>query len=437
MYTIIDIETTGGNNKSGRITEIAAFLHDGHKLIDKFSTLINPGIPIPPFIKKLTGITDEMVADAPTFAEISAELDRFTANSIFVAHNVNFDYSFIKEEFRRIGRDFKRKTLCTVQLSRHSFPGLESYSLGKITAQLDIGFVGHHRAEADARATVHLFEKIIHNESQTGLFDAHFGVPDLDQINSPYITRAFLDAIPDECGVARFYNREDALIYIKRSPQILTAICSRLRSNGAQEHKEFLEEVYRIEAELTGSALLAQLMEVNEVLGQKPKYNHGKFSMKAHYALFIEEINGEKVAALKRRRAGRDAKMVFGSFFEGLDYLKKLSLQKGYELSTADDFNNGKQKTPVMHVQGFPIEKVLPAQSAIIIDDALNVSERVAIILKKGMPVGYALLDVEEPIYDFPEENLKFQFSNYPEMEMVIRTFLAKDRFEKIIELKH
>ena len=307
MYTIIDIETTGGNNKSGRITEIAAFLHDGHKLIDKFSTLINPGIPIPPFIKNLTGITDEMVADAPAFEEIAAELDRFTANSIFVAHNVNFDYSFIKEEFRRIGRDFKRKTLCTVQLSRHSFPGLASYSLGKITAQLDIGFTGHHRAEADARATVHLFEKIITHESQTGLFDAHFGVPDLDSINSPYINRAFLDAIPDECGVVRFYNREDSLIYIKRSSQILTAICSKLRSNGVKEQNEFLEEVYRIEAELTGSPLLAQLIEVNEVIGLNPKYNHGKFSMKAHYALFIEELNGEKVAVLKRRKTGTNS----------------------------------------------------------------------------------------------------------------------------------
>src|SRR5690606_28202153 len=104
MYIIIDIETTGGNNKSGRITEIAAFRHDGHKITAKYTTLVNPGIPIPPFIKNLTGISDEMVADAPTFEEIAGELYRFTANAIFVAHNVNFDYSFIKEEFRRIGR---------------------------------------------------------------------------------------------------------------------------------------------------------------------------------------------------------------------------------------------------------------------------------------------------------------------------------------------
>lgn len=438
MYTIIDIETTGGNNKSGRITEIAAFLHDGFKMIDKFTTLVNPGIPIPPFIKNLTGISDEMVADAPTFEEIASELDRFTANAIFVAHNVNFDYSFIKEEFRRIGRDFKRKTLCTVQLSRASFPGLASYSLGKITKELDILLEGAHRAEADAQATVLLFEKIIHNESSAGLFDAHMGLPKPEIINSPLITTEFLESIPDECGVVKFFDKDDNLIYIKRSPQILTAISTKLRPNDSRDYGAFINDVHRIDFNVTGSALTAQLIEASELLQHKPKFNHGRFSMKTHFAIFLEnsDEHGE-VLVLKRKKEGDLPLMIFGNFFEGLDYIKKIGQERGLEFNPAL-FSN--RKSPFIKLSNESSQSLLdaaiPSDSYIVIDEASTVNERMAILVKNGRASGYGVIDASEPLSYLDEDFVQYRFADYPEMEMIVRTYISKNRFEKLIPLQ-
>ena len=166
MYTIIDIETTGTGAKTGKITEIAIFVHNGTKIVDSFSTLINPECHIPYFITKLTGIDDEMVKDAPRFYEVAKKVVELTAGAVFVAHNVNFDYKFIQEEFSRLGYGFKRKTMCTVRLGRKYLPGHASYSLGKICSDLNIPIDGRHRAAGDALATVKLFEILLEKHEQ-------------------------------------------------------------------------------------------------------------------------------------------------------------------------------------------------------------------------------------------------------------------------------
>src|SRR4030042_4501958 len=138
MYAIIDIETTGGNPKTDKITEIAVLIHDGQQIVNEFATLINPECRIPYHISALTGITNEMVADAPKFYEIARELVELTNNTIFVAHNVSFDYGFIRSEFKRLGYDYKRDQLCTVRLSRKLIPGHRSYSLGTLCDAIKI-----------------------------------------------------------------------------------------------------------------------------------------------------------------------------------------------------------------------------------------------------------------------------------------------------------
>lgn len=168
MFTIIDIETTGNHYKYGHITEIAIFRHNGQKIIESFSTLINPEIDIPYFITNLTGIDNEMVKNAPKFFEVAKKIIEITANSLFVAHNVNFDYRFIKQEFSRLGYDYYRKTLCTVQLSRKLLPGHRSYSLGKLCSDLNIDINGRHRAAGDALATVKLFEILLKKNQEMG-----------------------------------------------------------------------------------------------------------------------------------------------------------------------------------------------------------------------------------------------------------------------------
>lgn len=168
LFSIIDIETTGTSYKFGKITEIAIYQHNGQKITDSWSTLINPEMDIPYFITRLTGIDNEMVKDAPKFYEIAKKLIEMTEGRIFMAHNVHFDYNFIKEEYRRLGYNYNRKTMCTVQLSRKLLPGHRSYSLGKLCSDLGIKINGRHRAAGDALATVKLFEILLKKNEMLG-----------------------------------------------------------------------------------------------------------------------------------------------------------------------------------------------------------------------------------------------------------------------------
>jgi DNA polymerase-3 subunit epsilon len=161
LFAIVDIETTGNSYKYGQITEIAVFQHNGIEVTDSFHTLIKPDMDIPYFITRLTGITNDMVANAPKFYEVAKEIVQFTAGCTFVAHNVHFDYRFLREEYNRLGYNFFRKTLCTVQWSRKLLPGHASYSLGNLCSDLNIEINGRHRADGDALATVKLFEILL------------------------------------------------------------------------------------------------------------------------------------------------------------------------------------------------------------------------------------------------------------------------------------
>lgn len=164
-YAVIDIETTGGRAGSHKITEIGMIKLVNGEVVDQWQSLINPQRRIPSMITSLTGITNDMVADAPLFADIADEVDRFTENCIFVAHNVNFDYGFIREEFARLNRPYRRPKLCTVQQMRKYFKGLKSYSLANLTKHFDIGMERHHRALSDAVAAGELLKMV--NETRS------------------------------------------------------------------------------------------------------------------------------------------------------------------------------------------------------------------------------------------------------------------------------
>ena len=433
MYSIIDIETTGGNKNTGRITEIAVFKHDGAKVVDSFVSLVNPGIPIPPFIVNLTGITDEMVSSAPTFEEIADELFEFTADTIFVAHNVNFDFGFIRAEFRRIGKDYNRKRLCTVQLSRETFPDLDSYSLGKITDQLGIELNGHHRAEADARATIELFERILSKKNEVGLFEVNFGLKDLSKIESPYISMEVLEEIPDDCGLFKIYNSADELLFVKRSSQILSALSKKLQQNGTKNSHELLRETYRLDWEITGSPLLSQLLEANLVLSEKPHYNFGKFSVKSRYAVYMAD---EGHLFLSRKRKDEDELVVFSTYYEGLNYLKNLASNNGLNYR---ERRFGKYLQPQVHSEnGLDLlnDIVYKSSRYAIIDEAPEVNQKTIILIENEKVAGYSFLDESDQRFDLDSDQLDQSFDSFPELMMIVRQYLHKNRYEKVISLQ-
>lgn len=166
MYALVDIETTGGHASAHGITEIAILLHNGKEVIQRYETLINPGRLIPFHIQTLTGITNEMVSNVSYFEEVAGEIYELLQGHIFVAHHVNFDYSFLKHHLSLAGYQLNCVKLCTVRLARKVFPGFPSYSLGKLCKQLEIEIYNRHRAGGDVAATAHLFNLILANDQE-------------------------------------------------------------------------------------------------------------------------------------------------------------------------------------------------------------------------------------------------------------------------------
>lgn len=163
-FAVVDIETTGGMPDSHGITEIAIVIHNGVKVTGKFSSLVNPGQKIPPFIVNMTGISDAMVAEAPRFGDLAAQIFNLLEGRIFVAHNVSFDYSFVHYHLGKAGIVWNAPKLCTIKLSRKVFPGLLKYGLGALTRDLGIRIEGRHRAWGDAQATAEVLTMAIEKQ---------------------------------------------------------------------------------------------------------------------------------------------------------------------------------------------------------------------------------------------------------------------------------
>ena len=224
-YVIIDIETTGGSPKSSKITEIAIYKHNGVSVIDEFSSLVDPEMKIPEFIVRLTGISDKMVEGQPKFFEIAKKIIEFTEGCIFVAHNVGFDYGIIRHEFKSLGFDYRRPHLCTVRASRYVIPGMESYSLGKLSRSLGIEIIGRHRAGGDALATAHLFTMLI--DKDPGNLESFIQQEVNPKILHPNLDLETLDELPGKAGVYKFYNDLNQLIYIGKSKHIKNVVKSK------------------------------------------------------------------------------------------------------------------------------------------------------------------------------------------------------------------
>lgn len=276
MFAILDIETTGGSPVNEKITEIAIFFHDGEKVVDEWCTLINPEKPIPYFITGLTGISNEMVADAPKFYEVAREIVERTDGHTIVGHNVQFDYSFIRSEFKRLGFDYSRKTLCTVKLSRKVFPGYRSYSLGRICKELGIEITGRHRAAGDALATVRLFEMLGKNRNGSETLALLSQTAGRFRNLNENLTVSDIETLPEECGTYYFYDDQKQLLYIGKSKNIRHRVLSHLGNSASKRALELKQRIHSVSYELTGSELIALLKESREIKELKPMFNRAQ-----------------------------------------------------------------------------------------------------------------------------------------------------------------
>ena len=287
-YVIVDVETTGGSPKQSKITEIAMYKYDGEKIIDEYITLLNPEQKIPEFIVRLTGITDSMVENAPKFYEAAKTILDFCDGCIFVAHNVGFDYGMLRMEFKRLGFDFRFPHLCTVRAARYVIPGYESYSLGKLSKSLDIHIEGRHRAGGDALATCKLFDLLYHKDpNHLSNFIQHEINP--KKVN-PKLDIDSIDELPSKTGVYQFYDEFNALIYIGKSKNIKKRVEQHLRNTTTAKGNIMMQEIARVTYEITGSELIAMLLESELIKTYKPLYNRQLRRSVFTYGLY-DEVN--------------------------------------------------------------------------------------------------------------------------------------------------
>ena len=286
MYAVVDLETTGGKPARHRVIEVAIYIHNGKRVIEHFSSLVNPQRYIPPFIQAFTGITNAMVTEAPTFEELQDTIAALTKDRVFVAHNVRFDYAFLRQEFKRCGQAFHRQQLCTVRLSRAVFPGQRSYSLGKLCDQLTIPIQHRHRAEGDAAATVQLLERIF-QEGPSSTIQQHIQDEMKGVRMPPQFSRAQLEALPEDHGVYYFMNRDNQVVYIGKSKNIRQRILSHfsrdLRSSRAQAMKEAVRDIQTVR---TGNDLIASLWESRAIKTYMPDFNRAQRRKRYRYGLF-------------------------------------------------------------------------------------------------------------------------------------------------------
>lgn len=319
------METTGGRPKESKITEIAIYVHDGQKVVDSLCTLINPEMEIPEFIARLTGITDEMVSTAPKFFEVAKQIVEITEGCVFVAHNVGFDYGMVRGEFRSLGYDYRRDQLCTVRSSRYLLPGYESYSLGKLCRALGIQVQNRHRASGDAMATAQLFDLLLEKTSgnMSGFVQNELNTKELN----PNIDLDSIDDLPEKVGIYKLFDEDKQLIYIGKSKNIKKRVDQHLANYKANKNGEMRKEICRAEFILTGSELIALLLESKLIKQHRPKYNRMLRKSKFSHGLFkYTDQNGYTCLHVKSLSKALDVPLTsFSSAAEGAQIMHAIT----------------------------------------------------------------------------------------------------------------
>lgn len=326
LYAIVDIETTGGHASAAGITDIAIVIHDGQQVLDTYHTLVNPQQPIPRFIQGLTGITDQMVATAPVFEEIAETVADKLRGKIFVAHNVNFDYSFVKHCLDAAGHRFEARKLCTIRYARKVVPGLRRYGLAALCPELGIEHNDRHRALGDAEATARLFAHLVANDAGGELQKLLKG-RNREQYLPPHVPVEQLDVLPPSPGVYYFYNAAGKPVYVGKALNLRKRVRSHFSNNKTNRQKaDFLREIHRISYTPVATDLMAHILESVEIRRLWPSHNRSQRGYHPRFGLFAyEDRNGYLRLAVEKHRMVAPALYSFNTLNEGYRHLRTLT----------------------------------------------------------------------------------------------------------------
>ncbi|MEJ6792940.1 MAG: exonuclease domain-containing protein [Lacinutrix sp.] len=442
-YTIIDVETSGRTN---RITEISVFKYNGDTVIDEFTSLVNPNCFIPDHITALTGIDNSTVANAPEFRDIAQQVLDITEGTIFVAHNVNFDYNVIRNEFKSLNIEFNRKKLCTVRLSRKLLPGHRSYSLGKLCKDLNISVNGRHRARGDAEATVILFQKLQAQEKSREVFSDFLNKNSKEATLTPNLPKEVFNAIPNSVGIYYFKNKKGKIIYVGKAKDIKKRVLSHFYSK-AKKNLDMVRETAYIDFELSGSELVALLMEDAAIKYHYPQYNKVSKRVPKGFSIFsYQDRNDVMHIAINNSKAVpnpiitlcslREARLFIERICEQFSLCPKFChLQEGVSECAHFTLKSCKGVCKVNEnildynerVTNAICKIINDSRDVIIKEKGRNNTEEAFVIIKNGTYLGYGFVDSSQQIKHQDElEHFLIKQKDNSDIKSILRSVLLK-----------
>ncbi len=444
-YAIVDLETTGGVPTRDRIIEIGIVLHNGEKVIDKYQTLVDPERHISATITRITGITNDMVVGAPKFYEVAKQVIEITDGAVFVAHNVRFDYHFLRQEFSSLGYTYTKKLLCTVKLSRKAFPSLKSYSLGNLIKYFKIEVNSRHRAFDDAWATTIILKKIFDlqdsNETIRVLVNDSMTLSKLPRA----LDISMVDKLPEACGVYYMSNQKGFVIYIGKSINIRKRIRQHFAKHTKKTDKLF-NEVADITYEITGSELAAFIKESREIKDVQPSIN--KLQKTRHYNYAITKSadkSGYYSYKVVTSKSAINPLSFYGSRKSALAHIETIGEQfnlcpkvNGLDKSTTSCFNHGLRKCkgacigeepPAYYNERFmeslKIVNKIFEDNFVVLENGRNDDERAVFLIENGHYRGYGYIDKADAIYGIEELKECIRYENInPEADVIIRNYI-------------
>ncbi|SDS33252.1 DNA polymerase-3 subunit epsilon [Gillisia sp. Hel1_33_143] len=456
LFAIIDIETTGGGIKGNRLTEICIVLLKGETVVDKYTTLVNPEKIIPPQITALTGIDNEMVANAPKFAEVAKKIDEFTKDAIFVAHNVNFDYNVLRIEFNELEYEFTRKKLCTVRLSRKLIPGLFSYSLGNLCSSINIPLINRHRAEGDTDATVLLFKKLLVLDVDFELIKTFLHPRSRQATLPPHLSESQIEDLPETPGIYLFKDKKQKVIYAGKAINIKKRVISHFYDKMSKEY-HLGQETFFIDYTATGNELIALLLEAESIKKYYPKFN----SAQKRPGLVYQIINYTNQRGITQLAIGKTKKVQnsIGTFYNRSQAVEKLeqlcedfnlcpkycTLQSNvtkcshYKLKNCEGICDGLETVQEYNLKvSDAIDSLtLESETYVIREKGRHYNEEAFILVKNGRYHGYGYIDTDVQISGIEDFDpfLKIQEATY-HTHKIINWYLRKYGQEKMEFLK-
>jgi DNA polymerase-3 subunit epsilon len=442
-FAIVDIETTGGYASGNGITEISIHIHDGNGVTESWETLINPEQFIPSHIEALTGINNEMVSSAPTFDAVAARIYDLLHDKVFIAHNVNFDYSFVRHHLSLCGYTLNAKKLCTVRLSRKLFPGFPSYSLGKLCRSLEIDLSNRHRAGGDAAATAILFGMLLKADVE-GIITLSLKKSSGEQVLPPHLSKAHIDRLPNNPGVYYFKDEKGKVIYIGKAKNLRKRVNSHFTGNNpSKQRQDFLKKIHNIDYEICGTELMAFILEATEIKRLWPENNRALKRFEQKYSLYkFEDQNGYVRLGIDKYKKQCPAIYSFNSLLEGHNLLRHLIkdhllceklcfIQKNRDACTAHPDGGcygaciGAEPATTYNgrVERAIEELKLMLPSFAIIDQGRTEDEQSCLWVEKGRFVGMGYVSLDSDVKNM--ELLKSVLRPFPSNDYILNLILS------------